>query len=204
MDPSVAYDLALFLHVVGVLGLFAALTVEGIVLRGIRESVTGDQARTWLGLLRPQRIVGPAALLLILLPGLYLAATIDTGGGWIGAGLVGFVAIGILGGAVTGRRMAVVGPTLGRAQGPLDGPATQASHDAALTTSFAIRFAVALGIVWLMTVKPDFVPSLVVLGGAAILGSIAGRTASDSATAQPIPAESGADRSSDGPNGGAR
>lgn len=100
--------------------------------------------------------------------------------------------------------MAAVGPTLGRAQGPLDGPGTQASHDAALTTSYAMRFALAVGIVWLMTVKPDFVPSLVVLGAAAILGSIAGRTASDSATAQPIPAESGADRSSDGPNGAAR
>jgi hypothetical protein len=43
MDPTVAYNLALFLHVVGVLGLFAALTVEGIALRGIRGSLTGTR-----------------------------------------------------------------------------------------------------------------------------------------------------------------
>lgn len=42
MDPTFTYDLALFLHVVGVFGLFAALTVEGIALRGIRAAVTGD------------------------------------------------------------------------------------------------------------------------------------------------------------------
>jgi hypothetical protein len=196
MDPTLAYDLALFLHVIGVLGLFAALTIEGIALRGIRGSVTGDQARTWLGLLRPLRIVGPLALLLILVPGLYLSATIETGGGWIAAGLIGFVAIGILGGAVTGRRMRVVGPTLGRAQGPLDGPAAEGSRDAALTTSYALRLALALGIVWLMTVKPDFVASLVALGGAAVLGAIAGRTLSAARS------DLGAGRLPDGPTGG--
>jgi len=198
MDPTVAYNLALFLHVVGVLGLFAALTVEGIALRGIRGSLTGDQARTWLRLLRPLRIVGPLSLLLILVPGLYLAATIDSGGGWIAAGLIGFVAIGILGGAVTGRRMAVVGPTLGRAQGTLDSQATRASHDLALATSYALRLALALGIVWLMTLKPDFVLSLVVLGAAAVLGLIAVRTR------LVAPAEPEVARRSVGPSGGAQ
>jgi hypothetical protein len=203
MAPTLIYDLALFLHVVGVLGLFAALTVEGIALRGVRGSLTGDVARTWLGLLRPLRIVGPLSLMLILVPGLYLAATIDTGGGWIGAGLIGFVAIGILGGAVTGRRMAVVGPTIGRAQGPLDGLATLASHDAALTASFTTRLALALGIVWLMTVKPDFGPSLIVLATAAVLGLVASRIVPAAPAAQHLRVEAGAKGSSDGPNGGA-
>ena len=198
MDPTLAYDLALFLHIVGVLGLFAALTVEGVAWHGIRASVTGDQARTSLILLRPLRLVGPAALLLILVPGLYLAATIETGGGWIAAGLIGFLAIGILGGAVTGRRMRVVGPTLGRAHGPLDREATLASHDPALATSYALRLALALGIVWLMTVKPDFVPSLVVLGAAAVLGLTAARTllsvSEDPLVAGPTNGASGAGR----------
>ncbi len=176
MDPTVAYDLALFLHVVGVVGLFAVLTVEGVALRGIRASLTGEQVRPWLVLLRPLRIVGPGALLLILVPGLYLAATIETGGGWIAAGLIGFLAIGLLGGAITGRRMAVVGPTLGLAQGSLDSQAIRASHDSALAISYALRLALALGVVWLMTLKPDFVPSLVVLGAVAVLGLVAART----------------------------
>ena len=196
MDSSLVYDLALFLHIVGVLGLFAALAIEGIALRGIRGSLTGDEARTWLGLLRPLRVVGPISLLLILIPGLYLAATIDTGGGWIAAGLIGFLTIGALGGAVTGRRMAVIGPILGRAQGPLEGPASLASHDAALVASYAIRLALALGIVWLMTVKPDFVASLVVLGGAAVFGAIAARALAKA------PVEPAAGKRSERPSGG--
>jgi len=203
MDPTLVYALALFLHVLGVLGLFAALTVEGIALRGIRGSVTGDEARAWLGLLRLLRVVGPLSLLLILVPGLYLAATITAGGGWIAAGLIGFLAIGILGGAVTGRRMATVGPTLGRANGPLGDVEAKMTHDRPLTTSFIIRLALALGIVWLMTVKPDFVPSLVVLGGSAILGLVASRAVSVGPIAAPAPAQSNAPRSLLGPKDGA-
>jgi hypothetical protein len=64
----------------------------------------------WLGLLRPMRVIGPAALTLILLPGLYHAANIDQGGGWIPAGLLGarrFLSTGpadpgIVAGAVSG------------------------------------------------------------------------------------------------------
>jgi hypothetical protein len=175
MDATTIYNLALFLHLAGVLGLFAGLTIEGIALRGIRHALTGDEARTWLGLLRPMRVIGPAALALILLPGFYLVATIDQGGGWIAAGLLGFLVIAILGAAITGRRMLVVGPALGRAQGPLADQKLRLARDGGLATSYATRLAIALGVVWLMTVKPDFLPSLLVLVAAAIAGLVAGR-----------------------------
>ena len=155
MDATTEYDIALFLHIGGVLALFAAMTIEGIALRGLRHAITGDEARTWLGLLRPTRLIGPAALVLILLPGLYLAADISVGGGWIAIGLLGFLAIAIIGGAVTGRRMSVVGPVLGRAQGPLSDDLLRLAGDRALAASYAVRLAIAIGIVWLMTLKPD-------------------------------------------------
>jgi hypothetical protein len=175
MDATTIYNLALFLHIAGVLGLFAGLTVEGIALQGLRHARTGYEARTWLGLLRPLRVIGPAALALILLPGFYLAATIDQGGGWIAPGLLGFLVIAVFGAAITGRRMLVVGPALGRAQGPLTEEPLRLARDGGLATSYATRLAIALGIVWLMTLKPDFLLSLVVLVVAAVVGVVAGR-----------------------------
>ena len=124
MDTTFAYNLALFLHIGGVLALVAALALEGAALRGLRTALTADEARTWLSVLRPLRWLGPAALGLILVAGLYLAATIASPGGWIAVGLLGFLAIAALGGAVTGRRMRVVGPALGRARGQLRSTAT--------------------------------------------------------------------------------
>jgi hypothetical protein len=175
VDSTTVYNVALFLHIAGVLGLFAGLTIEGIALRGLRRAMTGDDARTWLGLLRPMRVIGPVALALILLPGLYLAANIDVGGGWIAAGLLGFLAIAVLGAAVTGRRMMVVGPALGRAEGPLSGEPLRLAGDRGLTTSYAMRLAIAIGIVWLMTIKPEFAGSVLVLIAAAAIGLAAGR-----------------------------
>jgi hypothetical protein len=175
MDAATIYNLALFLHIAGVHGLFAGLTIEGIALGGLRHALTGDEARTWLGLLRPLRVIGPAALALILLPGLYLAANIDQGGGWIAAGLLGFLVIAILGAAITGRRMLVVGPALGRAQGPLTEEPLRLARDGGLATSYATRLAIALGVVWLMTLKPDSILSLLVLFAAGAAGVVAGR-----------------------------
>jgi hypothetical protein len=175
MDATTIYNVALFLHIAGVLALFAGLTIEGIALRGLRHALTGDAARTWLGLLRPMRVIGPVALALILLPDLYLAATIDRGGGWIAGGLLGFLLIAILGAEITGRRMLVVGPALGRAQGSLTEEPLRLARDGGLATSYATRLAIALGVVWLMTLKPDFPLSLVVLVVAAVAGLVAGR-----------------------------
>ncbi|MGH2465408.1 MAG: hypothetical protein ACRDGI_08105 [Candidatus Limnocylindrales bacterium] len=175
MDPSFAYNLALFAHIVGVVAFFATLTLEGIGLRGIRTATNADEARTWLGLMRPLRTFGIGSLLLILLPGLYLAATIETGGGWIAAGLVGFVLIGLFGAVLTGRRMLVVGPTLGRSAGELSPEVRRIARDPALLASYCVRIALALGIVWLMTIKPDFVPSLAVLAVAIAVGAGASR-----------------------------
>ena len=124
MDSTTVYNVALFLHIAGVLGLFAGLTIEGIALRGLRRAMTGDDARTWLGLLRPMRVIGPVALALILLPGLYLAANIDVGGGWIAAGLLGFLAIAVLG-LAAGRFLPPPTADPGVASSAASGPGTR-------------------------------------------------------------------------------
>lgn len=45
------YSIALFLHIVAALGLFAALALEWTSLFYLRRSVTVEQARQWMNVL---------------------------------------------------------------------------------------------------------------------------------------------------------
>ncbi len=166
---DLVYDTALFLHITGVLLLFAGLGIEAVALGGLRAATTGDQARTWLRAMRSLRITGPLAGVLILVPGLAMAAGSWGGTGWILVGLVTLVVIAAVGAIVTGRRMAVVGPLAARSQGTLGPEARAALRDARLLGSLFVRVLLGLGAVLVMTVKPGLlVSALVVLVAAAV------------------------------------
>jgi hypothetical protein len=82
------YSIALFLHIVGALSLFALLAIEGVSLRaGIPPGAA-------------LRILGPISLVTIVVPGFYLASQVGWQG-WVAVGLVSYVVIAGLG-AYTG------------------------------------------------------------------------------------------------------
>src|SRR5438445_3063409 len=60
------YTIALFLHLVGALGMFVALAFERVAWAGLRRSATVQEARGWLGRLGLVRPCGPASLGLLL------------------------------------------------------------------------------------------------------------------------------------------
>jgi hypothetical protein len=105
-----AQGVALFIHLLGVITLFIAI---GLLQRGgarLRASSTVEEMRLWLGLVQTTRRMFPAALLLILLSGLYMTDqswTFDTP--WIIVAIVSVVIMGALGGAVVGRGFAAIG-----------------------------------------------------------------------------------------------
>ncbi len=167
---DLVYDTALFLHVTGVLVLFAAVGIEGVALGGLRTAVTGEQARTWLGAMRYLRIAGTASGLLILAPGLYMAAASWGGTGWILVGFVVLLLIAVTGAFVTGRRMAMVAPLAARAQGALPLEVRDRLRDPYLLGSLLVRSMLALGVVLVMTVKPDLLVSVLVVLVAAAIG----------------------------------
>src|SRR5207247_1498985 len=115
----VGYALAVFLHIVGALGLFAALALEWASLYNLRRVATAAQAREWAKLLSALRFVGGPSALTILVTGLYMMATRWGGQGWIGAGLAGLVLIAALGGALSGRRSAAIARTIAGETGTL-------------------------------------------------------------------------------------
>jgi hypothetical protein len=82
------YSIAVFLHVVGALGLFVAMALERVLVAGLRRTESAEPARDWLGLLGVIRRLSPAWLAVLLLAGIYMAVPIWGGVGWLVATFV--------------------------------------------------------------------------------------------------------------------
>jgi hypothetical protein len=155
------YSIALFLHIVGALLLFVTLTVEGIALRLLRRAVTTEAAQGSAALLRLNRIVGPLSALGVLIPGLYMTATTWGWVPWIVVGLVSWLVIAVLG-AVNGVRILA----LERSQALLTG-----IRNPIFLISWSTRVGTALGVVFLMTVKPGAAAAVLAVLLAATAGA---------------------------------
>src|SRR5512139_1586498 len=107
-----AYSIALFLHIVGALGLFVALGLEWTGLWQIRSAVTPQQVRGWMGILKSVRKVGFASMLTTVISGFYMMATVWGGTAWIYVSLGALVLIIALSVVITGPRMAAIGQAL--------------------------------------------------------------------------------------------
>ena len=138
------YSIALFLHIVGALVLFGLLTVEGVSLR------QGLMAA------RLNRILGPISAATILIPGVYMVFAEWGWNGWIVVGIAAWVLIAVAG-AATG-----IGLLAGRVN----------VQTAAL--SWSVRVGMVLGVVFIMTIKPDLIPSIVLVVAGAALGAAVG------------------------------
>ena len=164
------YSIALFLHVVGALGFFVALGLEWTSLRRLRRATTVEQIREWLRLPDEMGRVGMASMVMLLAAGFYMMATVWGGVAWIIVTLGALVPMIILGMVITGRRMAAIGRMVNTERGPLSPTLHRLLGHPLLWISIQTRVAIALGIVFLMTVKPDLSGSLLAIGVATVLG----------------------------------
>ena len=165
------YSAALFLHVLGALGLFMALGLELMGLAHLRRATTVEQARERMRALGVLPRLYVPSMLAILVPGLYMTATSwGWRAGWTPVALAALVLLAALGAALTGQRMAALGRATAAARGPLSPDLRQRLRDPLLWTSARTRAAIAVGIVFLMTVKPNLEGALLTIGVAALLG----------------------------------
>jgi hypothetical protein len=81
------YLIALFVHVVGAILLFATLTLEGIAMRLLRRAETAPEGARSAALLKVNRVIGALSGFGVLVPGLYMAATSWGWVPWIAVGL---------------------------------------------------------------------------------------------------------------------
>jgi uncharacterized membrane protein len=169
------YSLALFFHFVGLAMLFVGYGLEWIVSAFLRGATTTDQVRAWLRVYRASLPVSGPGLLVLILSGAYLAQVSGAmKNGWMSASFLAiFVALGI-GFVLILPRVKAIRGALGEGSAALPANATALLSTPGLPTLIRVRAMLALGIVYLMTMKPDtFLSSLFVLGAAIVLGVLA-------------------------------
>jgi hypothetical protein len=165
------YSIVLFFHFVGMAALFVGYGLEWTASTLLPRSSTAEQARVWLRVYRASLPISGPGLLLLIVTGGYLAAL--TGGmnqGWIIASFTAIIfalAVGFL--LVLPRMRAIrAGLAGGDVTLPKDSLARLA--DPVPPTVIRSRFLLAVGIVYLMTVKPPLTTSIIVLIVALIFG----------------------------------
>jgi hypothetical protein len=165
-----AYSIALFLHIVGAVGFFVALGLEWTGLSQIRSAITPVQVRGWMGILKSVRKFGFASMLTAVITGIYMMLTVWGGEAWIYVTLGALALVIVLSVALTGPRMAAIGRALATEKVPLSQTFYSLASHPLLWISIQTRVAIALGIVFLKTAKPDLGGSLITIGVAIVLG----------------------------------
>lgn len=168
-----AYSFAIFFHIVGVLGLFAGIAVEQVVLASLGRAITTEQLRDWVRPLQAMRRVEGPSVLAIVATGIYMTVTRWGLHPWLTLALLGMVAMAAIGGAVTERRMKAIVSEIPSGDGPIAPALRLQLRDPVLRTASALRAALGVWIVFEMSVKPDAVGALAALGIALALGVVA-------------------------------
>jgi hypothetical protein len=106
----------------------------------------------------------------LLLSGIHMMATAWGAAAWIIVALGTLVPLVVLAVALSRQRMAAIGRLATAEDGPVSPALRQLLDHPLLWISLQTRVALAIGIVFLMTVKPDLGGSLLAIGVAAALG----------------------------------
>ena len=158
-----------FVHVAAAVGLFMALSIEWLILRGLGRATSYEQAREWMHLWPLLGRIGLPSVLMALASGMYLARLLGMGRvSWVVVAIPTMVVMGILGGT-TARSRKRIAVALGAHDGALpDAVTRQLRHTGWLAVSLRIRTALLGGLLFEMTAKPN--AGLLAMGVIAVAG----------------------------------
>jgi hypothetical protein len=171
------YPVALFVHILGALGYVIALGIVYAAVVGLRHAQTAQTLRLWAAAAQYATRLIPVSAVCILVAGFYMVAVAwRDQTGWVTVAFAAYLLVGIASWPLQYRRIAAIAQQardlppaaplpialMHRARAPFLWLATNAIT------------AVPVGIVFLMTVKPDLLGSLLALGVALVVGLVAG------------------------------
>jgi len=163
--------IVLYSHLLGALALFVGYGIEWTASSLFRNATSTEQVRAWLRVFKVSPPLSGAGLAVLLLSGGYLASL--TGAmkqGWIPATLIAIAVALILGFAFILPRMKKIRNSLPSLNEPISTELRARLSDPLLQSAIRIRVLLAVGIVYLMAAKVPFMPSLLALAVALVLG----------------------------------
>lgn len=166
------YNVVLFFHVVGAVIIFMAIAILALSMLSMISSKDTESIKRWSGIAVKIDALFPLSTLLILVPAIYLVFA-DWGWttAWINVSLVVLVGNSILGPMINLRRLKKV---LTAAEAETDNVASgelmNKVRDRILWSSVSSMSMLTVGIVFLMTVKPALLGSLMTMAIAIAVG----------------------------------
>ena len=163
------YLLVLFFHIMGAIGMFIGLGMEGIILKHLSRASTNAQLLSWKDSMKILRIVFSSAAILLLLPGIYMV--IETWGwtAWVIVGLLLLIALSGFGN-MAGKRIVGMLQSLNENNESISAEIKEKLSATLLLKSFKIRVMIAIGIIFIMTLKTGWIGSIVTILFAFLVG----------------------------------
>lgn len=157
---------ALFVHIIGVIGMFAGVALHIATLTGLRRAESIAQMKDFLKVSGKTQIIFPISVPLILLSGLYmmyLSAQKGRALGWMIVALIVFIIVGIITGKAGESHAKRIQAQVDASHGKISNELHLETHD---TKALGVQFIglwTLFGIVALMVFKPDVAGSIIVV-----------------------------------------
>ncbi|WP_436486700.1 hypothetical protein [Chitinophaga sp. ARDCPP14] len=165
------YKIALFLHIIGALMVCAAIAIEWLCIIHFRKTASMDRIKESLFYYSRIGIIGDIGALLILVPGIYMMVSVWGDARWAIFGFLGLILIGLIGGIITGRKMKKIRKIM-KENNAHSQELEKLINDNSLWFSIKMRTAIFLGVIFLMTIKPELEGSIITISVSIILGAL--------------------------------
>lgn len=170
------YTFALFVHILGSIGLFIAVSLVVVAFVRMRRAAMLEQVREWAAV---ANLAGKSIIfisLVILAPALYMVIVAwGFATPWVLAALITFVVLAVMGATMNGRNNERIFAMAQATSSTFVSDELRTQLKAPqLWLAESIRLALLIGILALMTIKPDMLFSLLILAGMLIVGIILG------------------------------
>jgi hypothetical protein len=164
------FSIALFLHIVGALGVSIALGLEWIGLSQIRRATVPGEIRAILKLVQSTTRFGFASMVSTVITGVYMVLAAVGWVPWLIVVIGALVLLIVLTRVLTAPRMAAIGQALAMDKGSVSQTFQNLMNDPMLWISLQTRAAIVLGIIFLKIATPGSASALLTIGIAIVLG----------------------------------
>jgi len=178
MSAGTRFTIAIFLHLVGMIGLFIGYGLEWVASSLLHRSTNAEQVRAWLRIYKLSLPISGSGFLLLILSGVYFASFTESWKeGWLLASLLAIVFAFGIGSVFILLGVRKLRAVLPEGNASLSEAGCASVQDPVIFTLIRVRFLLALGVLYLMIAKPVLATSLFILLGALVVGLISAATA---------------------------